>query len=242
MLVRYWSDFLGVQIGDAGGSASPEETETDIVWHKGLEGFNGIFIFRHGNRTVVSAPPERLRFAALRFSDGRALKAFEADAVRAALGAAVADVTGPTILFYADDESLHPTPGPAVRPLEEADLDAYKEFLGAEDASDVEACGLSASTGNLFGCFLEGRLVSVAGYDVWGSVIGNIGVLTAKPVRKNGLALVTMAAAARDGIDRGLVMQYRAAANGNIAAHLARRLGFEEFARTISADLVKQTR
>lgn len=242
MLIRYWSEFLGVQIGSSEDSSSPEETEIDIVWHKGLEGFNGLFIFRHAKATIVSAPPEKLRFAVLRFSDPRSLKAFEADAVRAALGSSVAEITGPTILFYADAESLRQPPGPDVRPLEESDFEAYKEFLDGEDPADVQASGLNASSVNLFGCFLEGQLVSAAGYDVWGSVIGNLGVLTMKSCRKNGLALVTMAAAARDGIERGLVMQYRAPANGDIASHLARRLGFEEFARTISVDFVKPPR
>lgn len=72
--------------------------------------------------------------------------------------------------------------------------------------------------------------------------MANLGVLTARELRNNGFGQAALAAAVRDGVGRGYVMQYRPAAGDGAAVRLARRLGFDEFARAITVELVKATR
>ncbi|MFQ3577793.1 MAG: hypothetical protein SNJ52_02130 [Verrucomicrobiia bacterium] len=232
LLNRYWSNFLGTTVGDGGA-------EVEFVWHTGLEGYNGIFIFQVDKRTVVSAPPDRLRSLLLRFSDTRALRRMDAERIYSTLGKIAVRVTGPTTLNYVDASSLRTLPGPEARPLNDADLPALQKLLENEDGAEVETCGIGNVRGELFGLFDGANLVSVAGYDIWGGVIGNLAALTAKSQRKNGYGLGTIQTAARHGTKKGLIMQYRVKSDHDVALHLSRRLGFTEFAKSLTIDLVK---
>ena len=233
LLNRYWSNFLGTPIG-AGG------TDVEIVFHSALESFSGLFVFQRMGRTIISAPPDKLRLVSLKLGGSRAVRRFDADAIRQALGPAAIGGTGPTVLNYVDAASLRTPPGPEVRPLEEEDRPELRRFLQAEEQAEVETSGLNNVQGDIFGLFLGGRLVSAAGYDVWGGSIGNICVLTSKPHRKNGYGLTTVAAAAQDGTAKGLIMQYRVGAVHEVSQHLSGRLGFSEFARSLTIDLAKK--
>ncbi len=232
LLNRYWSNFLGTAVGNGGA-------EVEFVWHTGLEGYNGIFIFQAFKRTVVSAPPDRLRALLLRFSDTRPLRTMNAERILGTLGKLAVRATGPTTLNYVDASSLRSLPGPEARPLTDADLPAVHKLMESEDATEVETCGIGNIRGDLFGLFDGATLVSVAGFDVWGGVIGNLAALTAKSYRKNGYGLGTVQTAARYGTEKGLIMQYRVSSSHEVALHLCRRLGFIEFAKSLTIDLVK---
>jgi len=233
-LDRYWSDFLGTPVGDTNGAS--EESEIEIVTHQALGNFHGIFLFQRKGRTIVSCPESRLRFVAVRLRDTALVRSFSGGKILSALGGEGLSITGPTVLNYVDAASLSVPPGPDILELDRSDLGEVKEFLGKCEKTDVETSGLSTETAVLFGLRVGGEIVTVSGYDVWGGVIGNLTALTRKSHQGNGYAQTALGAAARVGTSKGLIMQFRVGVAFEVSQHLSRRLGFEEYARSMTIE------
>lgn len=78
---------------------------------------------------------------------------------------------------------------------------------------------------------------ALAGYAPWGEEIAQLGVLTAPPARRRGLATAVAGAATRAATDAGLVAQWRASITNPASAAVARRLGFEPVGRQAAVAL-----
>jgi len=115
-------------------------------------------------------------------------------------------VLGPAWYGYATADSLAPLDSPAVRPLTTADLP-----LLARPHEQVRAEREESGTTGLpaFGYIDDGALLAIACLSMWKDM-PTIGVLTHPQARRQCLAGQVVTAAAREGLNRRPVVQYRA--------------------------------
>lgn len=99
-------------------------------------------------------------------------------------------------------------------------------LLESCDADDVNESGLGRITSPVFVIRDAGKVVAAAGYRIWQRELGHIGVLTAGPARRRGLATAVGGAATRHALAKGLVAQWRTRTQSSLK--VAEHLGFEE--------------
>lgn len=136
-----------------------------------------------------------------------------------------AETLGLISLSYLDTDSAwqaHP------RDVESVPLDA-PELIGlleSCDGDDVDESGLGHIASPAFVARDAGKVVAAAGYQIWQRELAHIGVLTARPARRRGLATAVAGAATRHALAKGLVAQWRTRTPASLK--VAGHLGFEE--------------
>jgi hypothetical protein len=175
---------------------------------------------------VVYGPPgviPLLRAAAARVGHEALL---QGDHLAGALGARAGQVRGPAWYGYATAETLAPAGSPAVRELGEADLPLLArlhEQVTVAERDESGTTGLPA-----YGYVDDGALLAVACLGEW-QQMPTIGVLTHPRARSRGLAGLVVGAAAREGLRRRPVVQYRAWHLNTASISVALRTGFAHY-------------
>ena len=157
--------------------------------------------------------------------------------VSAALGASAGAVIGPAWYGYCTAASLVPQPSPAVRALSPADLPLLARLHDQTPAAQRDESGTTGLPA--FGYFDQDGLLAVACLGVWHEM-PTLGVLTHPRHRGQGLARGVVAAAARAGLSRRAVVQYRAWRVNAASIAVARRTGFAHYCDGVVIDLDDQ--
>ena len=191
----------------------------DHVDHVGIVAVNG------EAAPIVYGPPRVLHalHAAARTDITDLL---EGSPVAAELGPRASRVLGPAWYGYATAETVGPSAPEAVRRLREAELPLLAALHERTPRAEREESG---NTGlPVFG-FVENReLLAVACLGMW-HAMPTIGVLTDPRARGRGLANMVVTAAAREGLSRRAVVQYRAWRRNTASVAVAIRCGFTHY-------------
>lgn len=130
---------------------------------------------------------------------------------------------GEAVLAYTDDYLSGPE-------LESAtvtdDAQAVIDLEQACPPDDVTAVGLSAKAAPFVLIDEEDKPIAGAGFDIWGGIIAQLGVLTAHPVRGQGHGTLIAALATNAALDEGLIPQWRIQTDHPASAAMARTLGY----------------
>jgi GNAT superfamily N-acetyltransferase len=222
---RWWADVLSMPVAAmrAGGVFASSHLD-----HLGVVAVQG------GSAAVVYGPPQMLPAlnAAVRSCDGNPL---DSDNFLNALVPRVRCVLGPAWYGYATAQSLRPSAGHGERPLSEPDLPllaALHERTPPAEREESGTTGLPA-----FGYVDHGGLQAVACLGMWHGM-PTIGVLTDPGARGRGLAGLVVTAAAREGLNRRAVVQYRAWRRNAASIAVALRCGFTHYCDSLVVDLV----
>ncbi|MEV6557741.1 GNAT family N-acetyltransferase [Nocardia sp. NPDC051756] len=197
------------------------------------QGWAGIIVL-HG-RVIVTAPNSvvaaLIRAAAAPLS---AADLVDPDVLRSVLP--LADVLGPAVLAYVDEDGFRPAPPSSlsVEPLPAEHLDLRKLALRSGDQDTAES-GLNEITSPAFAVRDGGELIAAAGYRTWPSRTAHLSVLTAPDRRGRGLARIVASAAVAHALDAGLLPQWRARPPQSRRVALA--LGFRELGTQLSIRL-----
>jgi len=181
----------------------------------------------YGPPGVLPALHAATRAGGRDLTDGRA--------VAAALGSRAGDVRGPAWYGYATTETLGPSPGRAVRALDERDLPLLARLHERTSPAEREESGTTGLPA--YGYIDDGELLAVACLGVWEGM-PTIGVLTDSRARGRGLAGLVVTVAAREGLRRRVVVQYRAHRRNAASIAVAIRCGFSYYADGVVIDLV----
>ena len=194
----------------------------------------GVVAVDGASAPIVHGPPDVLPalHAATR-AGGRDLVGGRA--VAAALGSRAGDVRGPAWYGYATTETLGPSPGRAVRALDERDLPLLARLHERTPPAEREESGTTGLPA--YGCIDDGELLAVACLGMW-ERMPTIGVLTDPRARGRGLAGLVVTAAATAGLDRRVVVQYRARRANAASIAVATRCGFSYYGDGVVIDLV----
>lgn len=183
---------------------------------------------------VVYGPPEVL--PALRDAGGASHHGglAEGQDLVAALGSRAGRVLGPAWYGYATAQSLRSPPAVAVRSLTEPDLPLLAALHDRTPPAEAEESGTTGMPG--FGYVAGGELLAVACLGSWQGM-PTIGVLTDPSARGRGLAGPVVTAAAREGLTRRSVVQYRAWRRNTASIAVAVRCGFTHYCDGLVIDL-----
>ena len=152
----------------------------------------------------------------------------------AALAPLASRVQGPAWYGYATAQTLGPAASQVVRPLSEPDLPllaALHERTSPAEREESGTTGLPA-----YGYLDDGELQAVACLGIWHGM-PTIGVLTDPRAHGRGLASLVVTAAAREGLSRRPVVQYRAWRRNTASIAVAVRCGFTHYCDGLVIDL-----
>ncbi|MBF6600821.1 MAG: GNAT family N-acetyltransferase [Dehalococcoidia bacterium] len=226
----YWTAQLGFDPDLANGVlvARPEGT---------LRQYAGVYAFRHGYSCIVS-PPAAYRAPLAEALRGRSPdEAFDVAVLTAPLGDAAGAAIGPAWIGVADaqDATLHV---PAhVRLLDARDRPALEALAAAVGPLDWEHGAIELDRAPIFGVFEEGALVAAASYEAWGDGVRAVGFVTDPRWRRRGRGAAAATAATAQGLADGAVMLWQTLETNAASLAVARRLGFQPYARTIAVRL-----
>jgi ribosomal protein S18 acetylase RimI-like enzyme len=147
---------------------------------------------------------------------------------------AVERVVGPAFIGYADGATFVGGDEAGARALGDADGDAVAALRDACEPVAWEQGGPSPATATAVGVFRGGALAALASYELWGDRIAHIGIITHPAHRGRGLGKAAVCAMSRIALARGLVAQYRTLCANTPSMAIARALGFQRYATTLS--------
>jgi GNAT superfamily N-acetyltransferase len=160
----------------------------------------------------------------------RPAQALVEEATMARVVGGIERILGPAVLAYLDRKCFVPVDTLGVQQTDRNDprLAELADGAGQQDAdeSDIRAwpsCVWIATNG--------AEVTAAAGYEIWGSAVAHLGVLTEPGYRGRGLGRRVAAAAAAGALSSGLVPQWRARTDHTASRRIATALGFEERGR-----------
>ena len=221
---RWWADVLRVPVAAvrAGGVFAPGHVD-----HVGVVAVHG------APAPVVYGPASLLPEleGAVRASRGDVV---EGTHLAAALGSRASRVLGPAWYGYVTAETLGPPPGQGVRALRETELSLLADLHQRTPPAEREESGTTGLPA--YGYLHDGELHAVACLGMWHGM-PTIGVLTDPRARGRGLAGLVVTAAAREGLNRRAVVQYRARRRNPASIAVAVRCGFIYYCDGLVIDL-----
>lgn len=194
----------------------------------------GVLAVEDAAAPLVYGPPQVLP-ALDAMAGAKVVDAADAQRLVAALGSSAGRVLGPAWYGYGIAESLGPCHSQAVRLLGEPDLPLLTRLHQRTPPAEQEESGTTGLPA--YGYLNEGELWAVACLGMWHGM-PTIGVLTDPRVRGRGLARMVVAAAAREGLNRRSVVQYRAWRRNTASLKVAARCGFIHYCDSLVIDLV----
>lgn len=226
----FWASYYGV------AAEALRAPEARVVRHAGLAGYRGLQGFVClGAGLLVSAPPEWVDVLGGRIGSWTLESLLDHDML-IGLGLPAGDAVGPAFLGYTDERHFKPAPSLAVRRLERGDREAFEELREACDPEEWDHGGGAFELPSA-GWFEDGRILAVAHYEVWGGAIAHVGVVAEPGARGAGRGHAVVSAITGLALSEGLVPQYRTLESNAPSLKVARDLGFDTYARTISVRL-----
>ncbi len=227
----------GEEYGVAPGFWSSERV--DVAPRAGEDGWAGLFVFCRADACVVQAPAG-LGAATARWITGRSADVLLDPAYWAgALGPRFARAVGPAWLGYADETDYLPAPEQGARLLGPADEPALRALAAAVGPIAWEHAGIVFGAEPIYGVFAGDALAAAGHTESWRGGLGHVGIVAHPAHRGQGLATAVVARATREGLARGLTMQYRTLAANAPSLAIARKLGYAPYARTLSVRLAE---
>jgi len=220
--------------GDTG--CNPEDFDTDavvVVERPSDDGSEYAQFFRRKRRLQIRCSASIVDIVRNATYDQAQDAIFDVAFVERALTGRIDRVFGPTYLGYLDAlDSVRQDPN--VRLLSRNDIGALNDLRESVTSQDLEYSGLNPDQLIVIaGYFIDGMLVSAAGYKVWGGQIAHIGVLTREDARGAGYGRACVRGIVAHAIEQGLIAQYQALYENTRSLAIARSLGFEDYAARI---------
>jgi RimJ/RimL family protein N-acetyltransferase len=181
--------------------------------------------------------PEELRSALIGVAGLAPSTLWRAGTWRKLLGRRVAEVFGPSIHAYADDEADLPADDPRVREVVGTDLAVL-----ARQASPGEWAegGFAGGVLRAFGLFDASRMVAAANLTDFDGMPADVGVLTDPRWRGRGLGFTVAAAATGAAIAAHGVARWRALHTNRASRRIAERLGFTPYGSNLTVRLLAE--
>jgi len=195
-----------------------------------LADYDGIFALFRGGSAAVSFPPDCVESLRHLLPS----QPFTPASFAAAFGGSSFTVIGPAYIGYAEvtRSASHP-----VRSLTGRDASAAEALRAACPESEWEHGGSLVGEHPSSGVFVGSDLVALAGYEVWGSSIAHLSVVTHPAFRGRGFGRSAVAHLARAALAAGLVPQYRTLESNRAAIRIAESLGFFHYATSVAVRL-----
>lgn len=225
---EYWASFFGLSVADF------MKHGTRVVPHAGLEGYEGVWLFRRGLSRIISVPPRLVEHLSAAFHPRRGNLA-DADFV-ASLGGQVEKVIGPAYQGCLEATEFHPVVSRA-RLLSEADDTALRELAAACDAEEWEHSDIQIGHPPIFGVYTDGHLAAASTYRMETKGVAMPGIITHPHYRGQGYGKAVLSAATKHGLGQGQLMLYQTLISNMSAISAAEKLGYKQYATHLAVRL-----
>lgn len=142
-------------------------------------------------------------------------------------------VVGPAFIGYLDEATFAEDDAVESRLLDDGDAGAIEALRAACEPLAWDEGG-PAGVVAAVGVFRGSTLAALSSYEIWSERIAHIGIVTHPAHRGRGLGTAAVRAMTRIALARKLVAQYRTRLANAPSMAIARRLGFERYATTVS--------
>ena len=222
----YWASHFGCQAKDL--LSQP----LSIVTHgKELRGYDGVFALFRGNTAIASLPPKReapLRTLLLGMAGTPSPQSLVA-----ALSPVTERVIGPAFIGYARAIDAPSSRTCELVPIDTAAIDALRQACSSEEWDH----GGGSDDDVRFGIYIDGKIVAMAGYEIWGLNIAHVSVITHPTHRGHSYGRSVVARTAQRALADGLLPQYRTLESNRASMRIAISLGFQSYARSLAVRL-----
>lgn len=191
----------------------------------------GAFALFRGDAVVVSLPPDRVD--SLRALLSAQSRPCSPGSFATALASVATAVIGPAYIGYAPAVSAPTEPARALGLDDAAALETLRQSCDATDWEHGGSRGEHPSSG----IFVDGQLVAVAGYEIWGGVVADIAIVTHPDHRGRGFGRAAVAHLAKRAITAGLLPQYRTLEANGVSRRISESLGFQSYATSMAVRL-----
>lgn len=227
---RYWAGHLG---------CAPEELFSEplrLVTHSpDLADYDGVFALFRGGGATVSLPANRaIALRPLLTGLGRDCSP---EALAEALRPVAEKIIGPAYIGYCTEVVGPIHPARTLNPEGKPALQALQQVCNATEWEH----GGSSTESPCSGAFADGKLVALAGYEIWGGTIAHISVITHPDYRDRGFARSAVAHLSARALEAGLLPQYRTLETNRASIRISETLGFRPYARSIAVRLAKES-
>jgi GNAT superfamily N-acetyltransferase len=227
---QFWATFLGVEPSDWGLPG------VSIRAHVGLIGYRGLWCFRRREQVVVSAPEGWVPHLRARLSDGEADRLFDESYLANLLDDDFQCLIGPAFQGCLEPAAFRHVSAREVRALGREDGAAYEQLRAECGPEAVDDSGLLKSTEHV-GYFHGSTLLAVAGYRPWTDVAGDPCILTHTDFHGHGYGTAVASAVVQGALNAGKLLLYQTLEANVGAVHIARKLGYEQYARHVAVRL-----
>jgi GNAT superfamily N-acetyltransferase len=210
---------------------------THVQQHAGtMTGDRGIWILVAGGSPLVSLPPELMPELSELARSWTALDVLDPNNVRWQVEERcrrpVERLVGPAFIGYWGLDGVSPYDSSPARPC--ADTAAIERLQRACPPLEWKHGGPDARTVAQFAVEdADGRLLALAGYEVWNETVAHLQVVTHPEHRGKGLGAFVVAAAAEHALNQGLFPQYRTLRSNAGSMAIARKLGFQDYGSSL---------
>jgi len=228
---NYWADYLGCAVTDF-------NRDSPLVIPHGdeLADYHGLFAFFREAAPVISVPADQFASLAPFFGRQLAGSAISPEHFVAAVRTLNGTIIGPAFIGYADEGSFRSIDSDS-RLLGPGDWPAVEELIAACPPLDWEHGGPLVGEQPTSGIFADGRLVALAGYEIWGRSIAHIAVITNPAFRGHGFGRRVVSTIAQHALTEGLIPQYRTLLSNLPSMRVANSLGFACFGTSVALRL-----
>lgn len=216
---NFWADHFGIARVELF-----DQPWRVVVHSKALAQYRGTFALFRDERGIASIPADQASRLEPLLANAPDDKTPERFAV--ALSSISCASIGPAYVGYA---ALISGECASARDLESRDQAALENLKQCCPDVDWDHGGSNLRQ-PCSGIFTDGQLAAVAGYETWGGAIAHIAVVTHPEFRNQGLGRRVVAHVARRAVDAGLLPQYRTLLSNEPSMHVAKSLGFQQYA------------
>jgi GNAT superfamily N-acetyltransferase len=233
--ISFLKDYWFEELGCAPKDLMPGQVL--VVKHGRLKGYRGVLFFLHREACVVSAPEALVNSLSEQTAGMNSLSCFSVETATRLLGSQLDRLIGPAWIGQLNLASFCKQHGAETRLLSTAEHGALEDLLAACPPEEASHSALEPGRSPTVGIFREGKLVASAGYEVLEKRVAHIGVLVHPSWRGQGLAIKVVSGIAETALQSKLGVQYRTLYANPASLAAARKVGFQDFAKTIAARL-----
>jgi GNAT superfamily N-acetyltransferase len=231
---QFWAEFLGIELADW------TVPGVSIRSHAGLQGYRGLWCFRHAERTVVSAPTGWVSHLTRQLHDSSPSELLDGSFLEDLLGNDFEHLIGPAFQGCLDPLQFRHVENGNVRRLAPADASVH-QFRADCNLEDWADSGLAKATGPLMGYFQDATLTALGGYRPWNAMAGDPCLLTHPDFRGRGYGTAVASAVVKQALDQGKLLLYQTLEANRGAVRIAFALGYEQYARHVAVRLKRES-
>ena len=225
---QYWAAFFGMQREDF---LRPGIT---VIPHAKLNGYHGAWSLRHGASLTVSVPSKLLKVMRARCAGLTVGHFQEPETTEAVFADWLSMTVGPAFQGHLVPGEFAPYPLTYVRRIVPEDGTCLQRLKTTVDPVEWEYSALAVDDQTVFGCFLDGLLVSACKNLMRSEDAADHGVVTHPNYRGRGFGKAAVSASVSHALDQDYLVIYQTLTSNAASVKIAQSLGLRQYGQSLA--------